>query len=115
MALTVAARNIMLNALASSATTVSLHTGDPGTTGANEVTGGTPAYARVGITWNSASGGGLDNSGSNPTFNVPGGVTVSHWGLWGGATFLGGGALSNAESFAGQGLYALSDVDVTLT
>jgi hypothetical protein len=34
---------------------LSLHTADPGTTGANEVSGG--SYARQAITWNAASGG----------------------------------------------------------
>ena len=114
MPLTVAARNLMLEALRTSATTASLHTGDPGTTGANELTGGTPAYARQAITWNAASAGGLDNN-ANPVFNVPAGKTVSHWGIWNGATFLGGGSLSTSETYAGQGLYTLNDVDVTLT
>lgn len=63
------------------ATTMSLHVDDPGTTGANEVTGGSPAYARLPITW---TGGAVDGTftGSVGIFNVPGGVTVKWVGLW---------------------------------
>jgi hypothetical protein len=107
----------MLDALAAVAVYVSLHTGSPGTNGANEVSGGSPAYARKAMTWNAASGGGLDNSNA-PVFDVPAGTTVSHFGLWSassGGTFYGGDALSASESFTGQGTYTLNDGDVTLT
>lgn len=58
----------------------SLHTAYPGTTGASEVTGGTPAYARKAITINAASGGSrLLNAGV--TFDVPA-CTVKWIGLW---------------------------------
>ncbi len=122
MALSTAAKNLMLDALAGvnpplSATYASLHTGDPGGTGASEVTGGSPAYARRAITWNTASGGGLDDASVASAFDVPGATTVTHFGLWSassGGTFLGGGALSSSEAFGAQGTYTLTDVDVTL-
>lgn len=38
---------------------ISLHTGDPGTTGANEATGGSPAYARKLTTWAAGASDGL--------------------------------------------------------
>jgi len=41
-----AAKNLMLDALGAVAVYVSLHTDDPGTIGSNEVSGGSPAYAR---------------------------------------------------------------------
>lgn len=109
-------KNVMLDALGAVAVWASLHTADPGTTGASEVTGGSPAYARKAITWNAASGGALDNN-ANPTFDVPAGVTVSHYGLWSavsGGTFYGGNALSASESFTGQGQYNMTDADITL-
>lgn len=66
---------------------VSLHTGAPGDTGLNEVTGG--AYARQAATFT--------NAGNNPTVASNSGViqyptatavwgTVSHFGIWSAAT-----------------------------
>lgn len=79
----------------------SLHTDYPGTTGANEVAGGSPAYAQQAITWNAASGGSKDND-ANPVFDVPASTTVYWLGLWDGATYrgcmpLGGGALKGFQ------------------
>lgn len=109
-------KNVMLNALGGVAVYASLHTADPGTTGTSEVTGGSPAYARKSITWNSASSGNLDNL-ANPTFDVPGSTTITHFGLWSastGGTYYGSGALSANETFGSQGTYTLTDVDVNL-
>jgi len=114
MPLTNAAKHIMLNALGTAATQVSLHTGNPGTTGANEVTGGSPAYTRESITWNTAASANLDSSNA-PVFDVPAGTTVSYFGLWNGSTFLGGVPLSSAETFSAQGTYTLLDADVNIT
>ena len=109
-----AGKNVMLDALAGVAGFVSLHTADPGTTGASEVTGGSPAYARKAITWAAASAGNLD--GSSVTFDVPAG-TYTHLGYWSAVTagtFYGGSALSTPETFAAQGQYVLDDADVNL-
>ena len=113
MALSNAGKDVMLDALADVAVYVSLHTADPGTTGANEATGGSPAYSRKSITWNTAANGNLDSS-NQPVFDVPAG-TYSHFGLWSaatGGTFYGGGALSASETFAAQGTYTLTDADI---
>jgi hypothetical protein len=90
MPLVNAAKNLMLDALAGinpsiSAAFASLHSGDPGPTGANEVAGGAPAYARKSITWNAAAAGSLDNN-ANPVFDVPAGTTVRWLGLWSAVT-----------------------------
>lgn len=117
MAFTDAAKHVMLNELATVAVFASLHTGDPGTTGASEVTGGSPAYARKAITWNAAASGALDSSNA-PSFDVPAGTTVSHAGFWSavtGGTFYGGNALSASETFTGQGTYSLTDADLSIT
>lgn len=116
MALSNAGKNVMLDALGAVAVFASLHTADPGTTGASEVTGGSPAYARKAITWFASSGGDLDNN-ANPTFDVPASTTVAYFGLWSaasGGTFYGGGALSASETYSAQGTYTLADADVTL-
>lgn len=85
-------------------TAVSLHTADPGTTGASEVTGG--SYARVATTWAVASGSA--RQGSQVTLNVPAGTTITHFGIWSGSTFLCGGPLSAPETFAAAGTYLLT-------
>lgn len=106
----------MLDELAGVAVWASLHTASPGTTGVNEVSGGSPAYGRKAITWNAAASANLDNN-ANPVFDVPAATTVTHFGVWSastGGTFYGGDALSDPETFAGQGTYTLSDVDISL-
>ena len=73
---------------------VSLHTGDPSSTGANEVTGGT--YARVAVTWNSPSSGTVTQSNAL-SINLPASTTVSYFGVWSASTsgtYYIGGALS---------------------
>lgn len=94
----------MLDALDESATGgadfVSLHTAYS-TSGANEVTGGSPAYARKAATWSAASSGSKALTTTLPTFDVPASTTVRWIGLWDESTsgnFLGmvpngGGAL----------------------
>lgn len=76
----------MLNALDESggagvgATHLSLHTAYS-STGANEVTGGSPAYARKAATWSAASGR-TKALTSGVTFDVPAGTTVRFIGAW---------------------------------
>lgn len=60
---------------------LSLHEGNPGTTGANEISGGSPAYARKGVAFGAAAAGVATNSGAI-TFDVPAGKTIYHVGLW---------------------------------
>lgn len=82
MPLTDSGKNALVSGgLGNAVTHVSLHSGDPSTTGANEVTGGSPAYARIAVTWNAASAGTRTNTGAL-TFDVPASTTVYHIGLW---------------------------------
>lgn len=115
MPLTNPAKNAMLDHLAGLAVFASMHTADPGTTGASEVAGGVPAYARKAITWNPAAAGNLDNN-ANPVFDIPSTTTVTHFGLWSaavGGTFYGGADITD-ESFTLQGTYTLTDADIAL-
>jgi hypothetical protein len=108
-------RDGMLNVLDTLATHASLHTADPSATGANEVTGGSPAYARKAITW-AASAAASKTLSATVTFDVPA-TTVTHCGTWSaisGGTFRGGGALSVSEVFGAQGTYTLN-LTATLT
>jgi hypothetical protein len=116
MAFTAATRDEMLNDLDSLASHASLHTADPGTTGADEVTGGSPAYARKAITWAAASGGSKTLTGT-VTFDVPPATTITHVGTWSAVsagTFRGGGSLAATEVFGAQGTYTLT-LTATLT
>lgn len=86
----VAAENQGLDALAGSLNSptnllayVSLHTGDPSTTGANEVSGG--SYVRQACTWNAASNGSKTNV-TMMTFQTPGTTPVTFFGGWSAAT-----------------------------
>lgn len=94
MAFTSAAKEAAALAITALGNSISLHTGDPGTTGANEVTGGSPAYARKTTTW---AGGAVDGvvSGSAVTFDVPAG-TYTWTGQWNGSTFIGGQKLATS-------------------
>lgn len=71
-----------------SATHVSLHSGDPAGTGANEISGGTPAYARVAITAWADTGDGVYTAILAGPFDVPADTEVTWAGLWEGTTYL---------------------------
>lgn len=110
-----AAKNLMLDQLDAQGLFISLHTADPGLTGASEASGGSPAYARQSVTFSAAAGGALDSS-NTPVLDVPAG-TYTHFGVWSLATagtFYVGGALSASETFAAQGTYTFDDVDLDL-
>jgi hypothetical protein len=96
---------------------VSLHSADPAGTGAHEITGGTPAYARKAVLWDPATGGVAPISGP-VTFDIPPGTTISHAALWdtltGGTTY-GDDALSSPETYGAQGSYNLNALTITIT
>ena len=95
---------------------VSLHTADPGTTGASEVTGGT--YARVAATWNAASGGSVTNSGAL-SINLPASTTAAYFGVWSASTagtYYIGGALSPSVTTGGSaGIVTIASAALTVT
>lgn len=85
---------------------ISLHTGDPGSTGANEVSGG--SYARKQTTW---TGGAVDGSiaGSAVTIPVPAG-TFTYAGIWSAAT---GGRFVDKIAISSTQLGAPGEIVVT--
>lgn len=90
---------------------ISLHTGNPGTTGANEVAGG--SYIRISTTWGAIAAGSV--TGSQVTINVPVSTTITNWGLWDASTsgnYYDGGQLPTAVTFNVAGTYLIT---VTLT
>lgn len=81
---------------------VALHTGDPGTTGANEMSNAT--YSRQTATWNTISAAtSVTTNSSVVTFPTDGnGETVTHGSVWhgsSGGTFLFGGALGSSFAY----------------
>jgi len=100
--------NVLNSILSSPGSFISLHTADPGNTGANEVAGGATGYLRQdGSPWNSG--------GSNPTQYVNANAvvypvananwgTLTHFGLWtdpmstNPTTYLGSGQLSTSQA-----------------
>ncbi len=105
--------NTMLNAgldgMAEQADEVSLHSDDPGSSGASEVDGGN--YERAAVAWNAATGASV-SADSVLNFEVPGGGTTVSWvGLWGaGDVFLGGIELNVSEVFEGDGQFAVTSL-----
>lgn len=97
-----ATRHAMLNAvfravpLAGGTVAISLHTGDPGSTGTNEVSGG--SYARQTPTIGAASGAQSSNTAAINFTDLPA-VTVSHVGVWAGGTFRWGAAFTSPRSY----------------
>lgn len=111
------AKNLMLDQLATVMLRVALHTGDPGAANlaTNEVTGGTPAYARKAIAWNAAAAANLDSSDA-PVFDVPAGTSVTYVSFWNVAgTVRYGKKLVTTETFGAQGTYTLTDADFALS
>ena len=89
---------------ASEATYASLHTGDPGTTGANELSGVT----RQALTWNAGSADGVVTSQA-VIFTLPAGTVLTHVGIWSAVT---GGefldSVANAIAFDAGGVYSIT-------
>jgi hypothetical protein len=90
---------------------VSLHTGDPGTTGANEATGGSPAYARQATTWSADSTDDGVRAGTQVTIDVPAG-TYTYAGLW---TAASGGTFIDKVAITSTVLSAQGQIKVTPT
>lgn len=98
MPFTATANNQMLDALNGGSPSsiigfASLHTAYSAT-GTNELTGGSPAYARQAVTWSAASGSSKASASVAGAFNVPAAQTVAFVGLW---------SLVSSGTFAGMG------------
>lgn len=78
-----ATKNSLCTTYAGLGSYISIHTASPGGTGANEATGGSPAYARQSTTWGSASASTI--TGSQVTINLAAG-TYTYAGIWTAAT-----------------------------
>lgn len=109
-------KNAQLNALDEAVMGyMSLHTANPGTTGASEVSGGSPAYARKAITWNAAASGSKAIAAS-VTFDIPASTTVTYAGFWSassGGTFYQGVAI-DSRAYTNQGTLEVTAATMTI-
>ncbi|MDA2805698.1 phage tail fiber protein [Nocardiopsis suaedae] len=105
--------NVMLDAAGGDVVEASLHTADPGGTGASEVAGG--SYTRQAVTWEPASGASVA-AAAPIVFDVPASTTVSHLGLWAaGGVWRGSIEFASPESFSGAGQLTVSPTTISLT
>lgn len=95
--------NLALDASVGTGTHISLHTSDPGATGASEASGG--GYARQASGWNAASSGLIDNDTkvvwTAASGDTLGGGAVTHYGVYDsvtGGNFIVGGALDSSRT-----------------
>ena len=104
---------------------ISIHSSSPSTTGANEISGGSPVYARQAVTWGAASNGVVSNTNSM-TFNLPSSAsspnnTAAYFGVWSASTagtYYIGGALNGGTPIvngATQGTLTIAIGALTVT
>lgn len=110
------ARNVGVDAIAALGTRWAAHTGDPGAanTASNEVTGGSPAYARKAVAWNAASGG-IATQNGDVVIDIPAATTVAWLSLWntaGTVRYLKKDVTD--EVFGAQGTYTVKGTTTTL-
>jgi hypothetical protein len=128
MAMTPDIKNTMLDSGfgtgATSGTYMSLHSGDPTTTVAtalaNEIAGGTPAYARKQVNF-SAAAAGAKSLAASVVFDIQAADAFSYYALWSVASsgtqsqFKGSAALTAAEgAYGSQGTYTVTALSITI-
>jgi len=99
-------KNLLAAAYAADSVSVALFSTTPSGTAGTELTGGTPAYARITPAWGAASGGVVSTSAM--TFNVASGSTVAGFGVYNASAVYQDGAGLTSQAFASQGTYALT-------
>jgi len=109
----------MVDELFAGARQVSLHTGDPGTTGANEVSTSNTGYSRAAIPedeWNAASAGEVTNDGAKQVGTATANWgSISHYGIWDGATLLVTAEFSSATTVNSGDTVTIQDEGVGVT
>lgn len=82
-----------------------------------ELSGGSPAYARKAIAFNTAAAGSVDDSTNGAVIDVPASSTTDQLGFYSASsagTLLAFTAPSVVETFVGQGTYTVTDADLDL-
>jgi hypothetical protein len=111
MGFSVTARNQALDGI--TVDRVSLHSGDPGTTGANIIAAG----GKVAATFNAAANGERALSADVPFTGLGSGTAVTHFGVWlnAGDVFKCGGALTGDQAANAAGEYTLKGTTTKIT
>jgi hypothetical protein len=119
MPLTTAGLDFAVNSVTGAAVWVGLTDAGGTEVGSQGNGAGSPAYARINITWNASSGGSATMADLPIQFDVPAGDTVSRFALYSAST---GGTqysiedVSAAEGpYAAQGTYDLTAGSLTAT
>lgn len=112
--ITTAQADVAQNAVIAAGTTyyLSLHTGDPATTGASEGTDG-----RKAITFAASSGGSQASNSAQSWPSAVGGQTYAYFGVWtaaSGGAYLRGGTLTSITPTAGATI-SIASGNITLT
>jgi hypothetical protein len=100
MGYTAATKNAAVDAITARGAYITVHTGDPGTTGANLASGITPQLT----TWGSASGG--VGTGSQVSYAAAPAAHYTHYGVWNNSsmtTFIFGDLLDPDITFGAPG------------
>jgi hypothetical protein len=116
MALNNTAKNIALDAVVAVIGYLSLHSDAIGSGNTNELSGGSPAYARKAATWAAASAGSVALS-NQPVFDVPAAGVVARVGFQSAVTagtYYGDGEVTD-ETFGGQGTYTVTAGTIAIT
>src|SRR3954471_22605388 len=114
MPLTDTTLNLMGTYLTSIATHLTLHNGDPGTTGTNLVT----TAARIAASWSVDADGDLTLSSTAAFTGAAANAPVSYVGLWSGltgGTFRGGYALTGDSTCNAAGEYSVTQITINGT
>lgn len=108
-----ATKDFLANQYAGNAPDGTLFSGAPATDGSatNELSGGSPAFARKALGWSNSTGGAGQVTGG-ATFDVGAGKTVDHVGVCGSAVLgtadIRDTASVTSQAFASQGTYQVS-------
>jgi hypothetical protein len=76
------AANLALDTVLDAVTHMSVHSAIPNDSGTNEISGGSPAYARKAVDWGAAASRSKSKDATDPVFDIPNGVTAMFYGLW---------------------------------
>ena len=82
------------------------HTAYPGDAGSSEVTGGSPAYARLAASWDAAATKAKALTAAVTGFNIPAGTIVKWWAAWSTVT----AGTCKAAAPVGSSLRGVADV-----
>lgn len=106
---TAAIRNALASAYATACAYAAAYSSAGSGTAGTEPTGGSPAYARVAVTWSAPSNGVITAS---YTWNIPSGFTVAGGGYHSAAT---GGTYYDGFSLTSQGFSSQGTLTVSAT